>query len=63
MIDLQTEQVVPSIAMVETYVRVLLIAPHALFRSLLAVTLLLIFIWRAMLMLEQILCVIDDSNF
>ncbi|KAK6119989.1 hypothetical protein DH2020_046277 [Rehmannia glutinosa] len=27
-------QVVPSIAMVETYVRVLLIAPHALFRSL-----------------------------
>ncbi|KAL0461460.1 UNVERIFIED_CONTAM: Mediator of RNA polymerase II transcription subunit [Sesamum latifolium] len=29
-------QVVPSIAMVETYVRVLLIAPHALFRSLMA---------------------------
>ncbi|KAG8366749.1 hypothetical protein BUALT_Bualt17G0111700 [Buddleja alternifolia] len=29
-------QVVPSIAMVETYVRVLLIAPHALFRSLLS---------------------------
>ncbi|KAL3830745.1 hypothetical protein ACJIZ3_019547 [Penstemon smallii] len=28
-------QVVPSIAMVETYVRILLIAPHALFRSLL----------------------------
>ncbi|KAL6573802.1 Mediator of RNA polymerase II transcription subunit 23 [Orobanche hederae] len=27
-------QVVPSIAMVETYVRILLIAPHALFRSL-----------------------------
>ncbi|XP_073031480.1 mediator of RNA polymerase II transcription subunit 23 [Primulina eburnea] len=28
-------QIVPSIAMVETYVRVLLVAPHALFRSLL----------------------------
>lgn len=31
------KQVVPSIAMVETYVRVLLVAPHALFRSLMTV--------------------------
>ncbi|KAL3631411.1 Mediator of RNA polymerase II transcription subunit 23 [Castilleja foliolosa] len=30
-------QVVPSIAMVETYVRVLLIAPHALFRSIMTI--------------------------
>lgn len=30
-------QVVPSIAMIETYVRMLLLAPHALFRSHLSV--------------------------
>lgn len=32
------KQVVPSIAMVETYTRLLLIAPHSLFRSLISVS-------------------------